>query len=61
MSSYEQFLDDYGISEMNIKHNRNLYTVYRKRQSCHCYMSLLHEFVISVISNCCSFVSRHVY
>jgi len=27
MSSHEQFLDDYEISEMNIEHNRNSYTV----------------------------------
>jgi len=24
-------------------------------------MALLHEVVISVMSNCCSFVSRHVF
>jgi hypothetical protein len=30
MASHEQFLDDYEISEMNIKHNRNSYTVQRK-------------------------------
>jgi len=27
MTSHEQFLDDYKISEMNIEHNRNSYTV----------------------------------
>jgi len=27
MASYEQFLDDYEISKMNIEHNRNSYTV----------------------------------
>jgi len=27
MASHEQFLDDYEISEMNIEHNRNSYTV----------------------------------
>jgi len=27
MASHEQFLGDYEISEMNIEHNRNSYTV----------------------------------
>ena len=30
MASYEQFLDDYEISDMNIEHNRNSYTVQGK-------------------------------